>query len=74
MEEKKLQQPVSIGKEFFQKLFEEKHVSSIIPQCPRLEARTMMKRKDITLVEEQVEKPIKKKLMSKMKETQKMLH
>jgi hypothetical protein len=32
----------------------------------------MMKKKGKTLVEKQVEKPIKKKTMSKVKETQKM--
>jgi len=30
-------------KEFFQKLFEEKLVCSIIPQCPRLRTKAMMK-------------------------------
>jgi hypothetical protein len=43
VEDKKLQQLVSCGKEFFQQFFEERLVSSIIPQRPRLETRTMMK-------------------------------
>jgi hypothetical protein len=34
---------MSGGEEFFQELFEERHVSNIIPQRPRLKTRTMMK-------------------------------
>jgi hypothetical protein len=45
VEEKKLQQHVTSGEEFFQELFEERHVSNIILQNPRLETRTMVKRK-----------------------------
>jgi hypothetical protein len=33
------------GKEFFQELFEEKLVCSVIPQRPRLKTKTMMKKK-----------------------------
>jgi len=43
MEEKELQQPMSSGELFFQKLFEEGPISNIILQCPRLGTRTMMK-------------------------------
>jgi hypothetical protein len=64
---------VSSGKEFFQELFEKRPISSIIPQRPRLETIIMMKRKGKTLVQEKVEKPIKNKPMSKVKESQKML-
>jgi hypothetical protein len=35
MEEKKLQQPLSNGKEFLQELFEKRLVSNIIPQHPK---------------------------------------
>ncbi len=42
VEKKKLQQLVSGGKKFLQELFEGKPISNIIPQCPRLETRTMM--------------------------------
>ncbi len=61
------------GKEFFQELFEDKLVYNIIPQHLRLGAITMMKRKSKTPIEEQVDKPIKKKPMSKAKESQTML-
>ncbi len=64
---------MSSGKEFFQELFEKRPISSIIPQRPRLETIIMMKRKGKTLVQEKVEKPIKNKPMSKVKESQKML-
>ncbi len=73
VEENKLQQPMSNGEEFFQELFEERPISSIIPRCPRLETRTMMKQKVKALVEEHVEKLVKKKLVSKVKESQKLL-
>jgi hypothetical protein len=33
------------GEEFFQELFEEKLVYSVIPQRPRLKTKTMMKKK-----------------------------
>jgi hypothetical protein len=52
---------------------EKRLVSSIIPQCPRSETRTMMKHKGKVLVEEHVEKLIKKKPMFKAKGSQKML-
>jgi hypothetical protein len=55
------------------KLFEKRLVSSIIPQCPRSETRTMMKHKGKVLVKEHVEKLIKKKPMFKAKGSQKML-
>ncbi len=67
VEEKKLQQPMSNGEEFFQKLFEKRPISDITLQCPRLETRTVMKRKGKAHVEEQVEKPVKKKPMFKAK-------
>ncbi len=73
MEEKKLQQLVSSGEVFFQELFEERPISSIIPQRLKSRTRTMMKQKGKTLVKKQVEKPIKKKPVSKAKESQKML-
>jgi hypothetical protein len=61
------------GKEFLQELFEKKHVCNIIPQCPRSRTKAMMKRKGKAPIEKQVEKFIKKKTMSKMNETWKML-
>jgi hypothetical protein len=42
VEEKKLQH-VNIGEAFLQDFFEEGPISNIIPQCPRLGTRTMMK-------------------------------
>jgi hypothetical protein len=50
-----------------------KLVCTVIPQCPRLRIKTMMKRKGKVLVEEHVEKLVKKKTMSKAKKSQKML-
>ncbi len=73
MEEKELQQPMKNGKTILQELFEKGLISNIIPQRPRSRTITMMKRKNKALIEEQVEKPIKKKPMSKAKESQKML-
>jgi hypothetical protein len=73
MEEKKLWQLMNSGKVFFQEFFEKGPISSIIPQRPRLGTRTMMKQKSKALIEEHVEKLVKKKPMSKAKENQKML-
>jgi hypothetical protein len=58
------------GKVFLQELFEEGPISNIIPQHPRSGIRTMMKQKGKAFVEEQVF--VKRKLMSKGKESQKM--
>jgi hypothetical protein len=52
---------VSNGKIFFQKLFEDGPISSIIPQHPRSRTRIMMKQKGKTPIEKQVEKHVKKK-------------
>jgi hypothetical protein len=43
---------MSNGEEFFQKLFEKRPISDITLQCPRLETRTVMKRKGKAHVEE----------------------
>jgi len=43
VEGKELQQLLSNGEAFLQELFEEGHVSNIIPWCLRLGTRTMMK-------------------------------
>ncbi len=59
--------------EFLQELFEEKLVCSIIPQHLRLKTKAIMKRKGKAFAKEQVEKPIKKKTMSKAKESQKIV-
>jgi hypothetical protein len=59
---------VSSGEIFLQKLFEEGPISNIILQCPRSRTRTMMKQKGKAPIEEQVEKYVKKKLVSKVKE------
>jgi hypothetical protein len=64
---------VSNGKIFFQKLFEDGPISSIIPQHPRSRTRIMMKQKGKTPIEKQVEKHVKKKPVSKAKVSQKML-
>ncbi len=64
---------MSSGEEFLQELFEERPVSNIILQCPKSETKTMMKRKGKAPIEEQVEKLVKKKLVSEAKESQKML-
>ncbi len=69
MEEKKLQQLVKSGEVFFQDLFEKGPSSNIILQCPRSRTRIMMKQKGKVPVEEQVEKHVKKKLVSKAKES-----
>ncbi len=65
-EEVELQQPLSkdSGEEFLQEL-----VCSVILECQQLRTKTMMKRKRKMPIEEKVEKPIKKKIMSKAKET-----
>ncbi len=75
MEKEELQQLVSkdSGEEFFQELFEEEPICSIILQRPRSKTRTMMKQKGKAPTKEEVEKPIKDKTMSKVKESQKML-
>jgi hypothetical protein len=46
---------MSNGEKFIQELFEERPISIIIPQCPKLKTRTMMKQKGKAPVEEQVE-------------------
>jgi hypothetical protein len=51
VEEKKLHQLVSSGKIFLQELLEERPISNIILQCPRLGTTTMMKRKGKAPVE-----------------------
>jgi hypothetical protein len=61
------------GEVILQEFFEEGPSSNIIPQCPRLGTRTMMKRKGKVPIEKHVEKHVKKKLVSKAKENQKML-
>jgi hypothetical protein len=61
------------GKIFFQELFEEGPIFNIIPQRSRLGTRTIMKPKGKALVEEQVEKLVKNKPMSKVKESYKTL-
>ncbi len=65
MEEEELQQPMSKhnGEEFFQELFEEEFAYSVILQGPRSKTKAMMKWKGKVLVEEQVEKLVKKKTM-----------
>jgi hypothetical protein len=65
---------VSSGEEFLQELFEEGPVSNIILQHPRSRTRTMMKQKGKAHVKKHVEKSIKKKQVSKAKESQKMLY
>jgi hypothetical protein len=65
---------VSSGEEFLRELFEEGPVSNIILQHPRSRTRTMMKQKGKAHVKEHVEKSIKKKQVSKAKESQKMLY
>jgi hypothetical protein len=73
VEGKELHQPMSSGEAFLQELFEDDTISNIIPQRPRSGTRTMMKQRGKTHLQEHVEKPIKKKPMSKAKESQKML-
>ncbi len=74
MEKEKLQQLVSkdSGEEFLQQLFEE-HVCSVIPHHPRSRTKAMMKWKGKVHAKEQLEKLVKKKIVSKAKESQKML-
>jgi hypothetical protein len=74
MEEEELQQHVSkdSGEEFLQQLFEE-HVYIVVPRRPRSRTKAMMKQKGKAPTEEQVEKLVKKKIVSKVKESQKML-
>jgi hypothetical protein len=64
---------MSNGEVFLQELFKGGPISSIIPQRPRLGTRTMMKWKGKAPIEQQVEKHVKKKPMSKVKDSQKML-
>ncbi len=47
MEKEELQQPMNKDnvKEFFQELFGEEPICSVIPQCPRLRTKDMMKMK-----------------------------
>jgi hypothetical protein len=47
VEKEKLQQPMNKDnvKEFFQELFGEEPICSVIPQCPRLRTKDMMKMK-----------------------------
>jgi hypothetical protein len=52
VEAKKLQRLVSNREEFLQELFEERPISSIIPQHPRSKTRTMMKQKGKALIKE----------------------
>ncbi len=59
---------MSNGEKILQEFFEERHVANIIPQHPRLGTRTMMKREGKVFVEDNVEKLVKKKPMSKVKE------
>jgi hypothetical protein len=73
VEDKGLQKLVNNGKIFFQKLFEKGLIFSIIPQCPRSRTRTMMKWKGKVPLKEHVEKLVKNNLVSKVKESQKML-
>ncbi len=73
MKEKKLQQLVSNGDVFIQEIFEEGPISSIVFQHPRSWTRTMMKQKNKAFVEEHVEKFVKKKPVSKAKESQKII-
>ncbi len=73
VEDKGLQKLVNNGKIFFQKLFEKGLIFSIIPQCPRSRTRTMMKWKGKVPLKEHVEKFVKNNLVSKVKESQKML-
>jgi hypothetical protein len=61
------------GKVFFQELFGEELGCSVIPQRPRSRTKAMMKQKGKGPIEEHVEKLVKKKTMSKVKESQKML-
>jgi hypothetical protein len=60
---------MSNGEEFIQQLFEKKIVSSIIIWHPGSKTKTMMKRKGKARVKGHVEKPIKKKPKSKVKES-----
>jgi len=71
MEEEELQQLMSKdnGKEFIQELFEEEHAYNIMLQSLRSRTKPMMKQKGKALVEEHVEKLVKKKPMSKSKES-----
>jgi hypothetical protein len=69
VEEKELHQPMSSGEAFLQKLFENGPISNIILQRPRSRTRIMMKQKGKT----HVEKHVKKKPMSRVKESHKML-
>jgi hypothetical protein len=57
------------GEEFLQELFEEEPICSVIHQHPRLRTKAMMKQKNKVLVEEQVDKLIKKKITCKVKES-----
>ncbi len=61
------------GKQFFQELFEKKHVYSVILERPRSKTKAMMKQKGKAPAKEQVKKHVKKKTTFKVKESQKML-
>ncbi len=69
MEEKELQQPMNSGEKFLQIFFKEGPICNIILQHPRLKTKTVMKRKGKAPIEEQAKKSIKKKTMSKAKES-----
>jgi hypothetical protein len=69
VEEKELQQPMRSGEAFLQELFKKGPISNIIFQRPRLRTRTIMKQKGKVHVEDQVKKHVKKKLISKAKES-----
>ncbi len=64
---------MSSGKTFFQEFFEDGPISNIILQHPRSRTNTTLKQQGKTHVEKQVEKHVKKKPMSKAKDSQKML-
>jgi hypothetical protein len=76
MEEEELQQLVSKdnGEEFLQQLFEERVCNvNVIPHHPRSRTKAMMKRKGKVPTKKQVERLVKKNIVSKAKESQKML-
>jgi hypothetical protein len=70
--EEELHQPMSNGEEFLQELFKEGFVCRIIPQHLKSRTKTMMECKGKTPIKEHVEKPIKNKIMSKVKESHKV--
>jgi hypothetical protein len=70
--EEELQQPMSNGEKFLQELVKEGFVCRIILQHLKLRMKTMMKCKGKTPIKKHVEKPIKNKLMFKVKESHKI--